>query len=415
MLEQYLREDTIERIRSSWISDCIERYLSWLIEQGYAPSTVRNRVALLLQFGEFARRQGAQAAAELPGHAAAFSRHWWDCRQRRTGSERRQRIAIREAHSQVRQMLRLMGLGLPEKVREPFEDSAPGFFAYLREERGLAEATIQLYRYNLRLLEAFLGRRAGVLPALSPAVLSAFMIERSQVAGKGSLKNQCCNLRIFLRYLHREGVIAQDQGRSVESPQLYRLSSIPRCISRDEARRMLEQVKRSPLAARRDYAVMLLLLTYGMRAREVSAMRLDDIDWRRERLRIPGRKGGHSMAYPLSPQVGEALLEYLKKDRPRTEDRHVFLRLRPPYSPLAHYRVSFQAGRYLRRAGIPVPRAGSHTLRHSCAQRLVDDGFSLKQVGDYIGHRDPATTQIYTKVSIESLREVACGDGEEIL
>jgi integrase/recombinase XerD len=160
---------------------------------------------------------------------------------------------------------------------------------------------------------------------------------------------------------------------------------------------------------------LLLLATYGLRAREVAALTLDDIDWRRQRLAIPERKAGHSTAFPLSAAAGEALADYLRHGRPESPDRHVFFRAVAPVQPIGADAVSGCARRYLLRAGIRVPRPGSHTLRHSAVQRLVDTGFSLKTIGDYAGHRSAASTEIYAKVAVESLRQVALGDGEEAL
>ena len=119
--------------------------------------------------------------------------------------------------------------------------------------------------------------------------------------------------------------------------------------------------------------------------------------------------------YPLAPPVGEALLDYLKQGRPATTERAVFFRAYAPYTPLSRVAVSLRAKWYLKRAGINVPRPGSHTLRHTCVQRLVDSGLSLKTIGDFVGHRTPDATKIYAKVNVEALREVALGDGEEVL
>jgi integrase/recombinase XerD len=117
----------------------------------------------------------------------------------------------------------------------------------------------------------------------------------------------------------------------------------------------------------------------------------------------------------LSPIVGAAILDYLKSGRPETTDRHLFFRAFAPRTPLTHSTISTTASHYLHKAGIAVARPGSHTLRHTCVQRLVEANFSLKLIGDYVGHRVPASTQIYSKVDVEALREVACGDGEEVL
>ena len=177
---------------------------------------------------------------------------------------------------------------------------------------------------------------------------------------------------------------------------------------------MLEAVDRRTVVGRRDYAMLLLLVTYGLRAREVAALTLDDIDWSHDRLRIPERKAGHSTAYPLSPLVGEAIIDYLKSGRPTTQSRRVFFRSIAPCEPIEFNAVSCRVTYYLQQAGIVVPRSGSHTLRHTCVQRLVDAGWPLRSIGDYVGHRSPASTEVYSKVAIETLREVACGsDGEE--
>jgi site-specific recombinase XerD len=113
--------------------------------------------------------------------------------------------------------------------------------------------------------------------------------------------------------------------------------------------------------------------------------------------------------------VGEALVDYLRNGRPQTSERRVFFRSVAPVQPIGHAAISKRARHFLLTAGVEVPRPGSHTLRHSCVQRLVDADFSLKEIGDFVGHRSAKSTEIYAKVAVESLREVALGDGEEVL
>ncbi len=295
-------------------------------------------------------------------------------------------------------------------------DRAPGFFSFLRNERGLREATVVQYNHYLRRLEDYL-RKIGLyrLRDLSPAVISAFITESGQALDKRSVQSVCSILKVFLRYLFRSGVLVRDLGRHVESPRRYRLANLPRSISWNEVRQMLEGVdQRSPIG-KRDYAILLLLITYGLRAREVAALTLADIDWKHERLRVPRRKADHSMIYPLSAVVGEAVLAYLEHARPKTEARAVFFRACAPYTALTWTAVSQRAKHYLRKAGIQVLHPGSHTLRHTCVQRLIDANVSLKTIGDYVGHRTADATNIYTKIAIEALREVAMGDGEAML
>jgi integrase/recombinase XerD len=230
-----------------------------------------------------------------------------------------------------------------------------------------------------------------------------------------SLRDLSGVLRVFLRYAHREGAIGRDLSGAVEWPLAYRLSSIPRSITWEEVGLVLAAVDRRSPCGKRDWAILMLLVTYGLRGREVAGLTLDDIDWRREHLRVPERKAGHSTAYPLSTSVGEALVDYLQHGRPRTDERQLFFCAVAPLRPITHSAVASRAAHYLRKAKIDVPRPGSHTLRHTCVQRLVDADFSLKTIGDFVGHRSPKSTEVYAKVAVEQLREVALGDGEEIL
>lgn len=421
MLERYyVRPDSADRVRSSWVGDPIEKYVGWLTQHRYASRTVLRRIPLLMEFGEFARRRGATKFEELPSHIEAFTAHWFTKHGQGCKSDEARKKVEDEARNPVEQMLTLVIHNfiddIQPRVQEPFGDLAPYFFDYLRNERGLRETSISHYRIDLCAFENYLGD-IGLheLQGLSPVVLSGFVTDRSAGLSKTSVKGRCGELRVFLRYIYRERIVPRDMSSAVESPRVYRLSSIPRSITWDEVHRMLEAVDRRTPVGKRDYTILLILVTYGLRGREIAALTLDDIDWRRERLRIPERKAGHSTAYPLSPIVGEAILDYLQHGRPQTSDRHIFFRVLPPCNPMTFSGVSSRASHYLHKAGISVSRPGSHTLRHTCVQRLVDATFSLKAIGDYVGHERTASTQIYAKVAVDALREVGSGVGEEVL
>lgn len=421
MLERYfVKPQTVDRIRSSWIGAEIETYVEWLADQGYGTKTVWHRVPVVSAFAEFARQRGARAVADLPAHVEAFVAERVE-RHRRALRGTPERPMAKEVRGPVEQMLSVVLPGFERSGRPhldlPFVDAVPGFFAYLVDERGLRPASVLSYRHHLDRFEAYL-RRVGVkdIQELSPTILSAFVAERSGAGlAKTTVREGCGVLRVFLRYAHRQGVLPHDLSNTVGWPQAYRLSSIPRSISWDDVNRVLGGVDRRTPCGKRDYAILLLLVTYGLRGREVAALTLDDIDWKRERLAIPERKAGHSTAFPLSATVGEALVAYLREGRPETSDRHVFFRAMAPLRPLGPAAVSGCARHYLLKAGIDVPRPGSHTLRHSAVQRLVDADFSLKTIGDFVGHRSARSTEIYAKVAVESLREVALGDGEAVL
>lgn len=419
MLERYfVKPETVDRVRSSWIGASIEQYVGWMSGQGYAARNVFRRVPILVRFGAFAQARGARRLEELPDHVEEFVNE-----QLRAHGAESQALARRKIASAIRspieQMLRIALPALPAAnhrphLRLPFLEQAPGFFVYLREERGLREPTVDHYGHFLRRFEAYLARIDCSLGALSAPVLSAFVTECSGTFGRSAMIGLCSSLRVFLRFLRRERVIAADLARHVELPQVYRLAELPRSIGWDEVRRMLETVDQRTPVGRRDYAILLLLVTYGLRAREVALLTLDDIDWKRERLHVRERKADHVAVYPLSPVVGDAIVAYLKGGRQQTAERRMFLRHLAPHQPLTHEAVSGRASHYLHKAGVTVRRAGSHTLRHACVQRLADAGFPLKTIGDYVGHRSAASTEIYAKVAVETLRGVALGNGEKL-
>jgi len=419
MLEHYFsKPDTVDRIRLSWIGQPIEQYVVWLTENGYADRTVRGRVPILRQFGEFARSRGATSWDELPFHVEPFVQHWVLARTKNAKLSPRE--IAKNARAPVEQMLSLIladfqGSKRSRYSQDPFRNRAPGFFAYLRTERGLREKSIIHYGHYLRCLEAYLKRiRLSQLDDISPAVLSSFVVESSRRLSNNSMTSLCSALRVFLRYLYREQLVHRDLAATIEQPRKYQLADLPRSISWEEVQRMFDAVDRRTVVGRRDYAILLLFVTYGLRAHEVAALTLDHIDWKRERLLVPSRKAGHTTAYPLSSVVGEAIVEYLEHGRPQTNERHVFLRVPAPRSPLKSHAIACQTTKYLRKAGVHVHRPGSHTLRHTCVQRLVDAEFSFKVIGDYVGHVSPSSTKIYTKIDVEALREVAMGHAEEL-
>jgi integrase/recombinase XerD len=421
MLEKYfVRPETVDRYRSSWIAAAIEQYAVWLSAHKYSPRTVLRRVPVTVAFGEFARSHGAVDLRQLPDHVESFALAWAAGRARKSKAAARKKI-VDFARNIVRQLLRqaipgYVGHGRRHLPDNPFERQGPRFFHYLTEEKGLRPASVYHYRFYLRQFAAHI-ERIGVrdVARLTPLILSGFIAEYGSRVDWPTLRNACGNLRVFLRYLHREGVIAKDLSPLVEFPQHFRHSGIPRSISWEQVERVLAGIDRRSSSGKRDFAMLGMLATYGLRACEVAGLTLDDIDWRNDRIKIRERKAGNTTTYPLATAVGAALIDYIKNARPATTDRHVFFRTLAPCQPIGAAAITARATLYIRKAGIQVPRPGSHTLRHSCVQRLVDANFSLKHIGDYVGHRNASSTQIYAKVAVERLRTVALGDGEEVL
>lgn len=420
MLEQYfIRPDTVDRIRGLWLGAAIEKYVSWLSEHAYKARCVHHRVPLLVAFTEFARHRGAAGVERLADHLDAFVRSRLRLRARPCQSRAARQGYIRDIRAPIEQFLGVVELG-DAKPRSapprPFARWAPGFFGHLQTERGLSATTIDGYGHQLLLFEKFaVGRRIAKPGAMSVALFDAFLAERRVHVSARSLGMTCAALRAFLRYLFREGIVQRDLSAAIEGPRTYALSEVPRSIPAEDVERMLGLIDRRSIVGRRDYAMLLLLAVYGLRAREVAMLSLDDLDWRAAVLHVRARKAGHAATYPLTTEVGEAMLDYLRGGRPDTSGRSFFFRSVAPRGPMTHQIVSRRAKHYLQKAGISVARPGSHTLRHSCAQRFVDAEFSLKVIGDFLGHRHASSTRVYSKVAIDALREVALGDGEAVL
>ncbi len=424
MLERYfVRPRTADRIRALWLGPAITRYAEWLTERCAAKDTGQRCLQALIHFSDFAQARGVTTWADLPVHVEPFVDQWVQSRGAWCRTERDRRTVRSQARTPVEQLLRLLLPGFVGTTRRralPFHASASGFFDHLRHERGLRPQTLHQYVHHLRIFEAYL-RRVDVnrLTDLSPAVLTAFLREpglRGKCLGPASMQGRGGALRVFLRYLHRERILTADLSRAVPRRRGHRQAALPRAITCDEVQRVLAVVDRRAPIGKRDYAILLLLATYGLRAREVAALQLDDIDWPRGQLHITGRKGGHSTIYPLSTAVGDAIVDYLQHARPSTVvDRHLFFTTLGPFVPLQFHVIASRASQYLHAAGVAAPRSGSHTFRHTCVQHLVEADMPFKVIGDYVGHRRAESTQVYGKVAIHLLRQLALGDGEEAL
>ena len=405
MLEHYyVKPSTIDRIRDSWLGSQIDSYAGWMEANGYSSRTVFRRLPRLFCFAEFAQKRGCTDVASALALVEDFVSQWLV----QHGPEAKTSASLRKHAIDVGNATRqMLGLASGDPVRHnrhrrpfPLESEVPGFQEYLRNECGLMESTIAGYRHHLHEFGQYL-RKAGItsLGDLSPALLASFVVECAPGMAPCTRRDLCCHLKVLLRFCHREGITDRDLRGAVGMPQVYRLADVPRSITWDEVRRTLEAVDRRTIRGRRDYAILLFLVTYGLRAHEVAKLTLEDIDWKRERFQVPERKAGHSTAYPLAGVVAEALIDYLKRGRPETEDRHLFFRVVAPRSPITPATVSSSVAFYLQKAEIKVRKGGSHTLRHTCVQRLIDAEFPLKTIGDYVGHRSPESTRIYTKVA----------------
>ena len=279
------------------------------------------------------------------------------------------------------------------------------YSAYLLERRGLAASTVRNYVGVARVFVSWREMTTGTLALgeLDGAAVIAFVLGEAQRCSVGSAKCLVTRLRAFLRFLHVEGESGRDLTGAVPSVASWRLSGLVKALDGGSLRRLLASCDRRTRVGRRDFAVITVLSRLGLRAGEVAALRLADIDWRSGELLVRG-KGGRQERLPLPGDVGEALAGWLSRGRPRCECVFVFTRVRAPLDGLSPSGVSAIVQHGCRRAGLPV--VGAHRLRHTAATEMLRAGGSLTEVGQVLRHRSRDVTSIYAKVDRLALSAV---------
>ncbi|MXY34795.1 MAG: tyrosine-type recombinase/integrase [Boseongicola sp. SB0664_bin_43] len=293
---------------------------------------------------------------------------------------------------------------LPVPDPQP-DDSLERFRDWLRRHRGVSDASIRIYSRNVSTLLDDLGEDAGVYSA---ALVRDVMLQRLTEASLPQAQSLTTAMRLYLRFLTSVGECRPGLVGAVPTPPSWRLSTLPRYLPLSDIERAIASCDTTSVVGVRDRAVLLLLARLGLRAGDVVALELDDIDWRQARLLVCG-KSRRPTGLPLPQDAGDALLEYIERVRPVVCEDKVFLRIPAPHRPLQDSTsISAIANRALSRAGAAgrTP-GGARVFRHSAATGLVRSGASLELVGTLLRHRLPNTTAIYAKVDVPMLLEVA--------
>jgi site-specific recombinase XerD len=302
----------------------------------------------------------------------------------------------------------LGGLGVlvaeePVWVASPADVLLASFERYLLTERGLAAGTVRGYvRHACRFVDGLSPSRG--LVRLTAGDVTAAVLRESAAVSVSAAQFFVAGLRSFLRFCFLDGLVEADLSQAALSATGRRRSSLPRGISKADARALLDCCDRRSALGRRDYAVIIMLLRLGLRASETAGLRLDDIDWRAGELVVRG-KGAREDRLPLPTDVGEAIAAYGKRGRPTSDRREVFLQARAPFRPIASGTVSSTVRRACRRAGIA--EVGSHRLRHTAACEMVQAGVPLVQIGQVLRHQSLQSTAIYARVGLNQLRLLA--------
>jgi site-specific recombinase XerD len=399
-VEKYLdRSRLYQRVKSAPHGELVERYATRLVEDGFSRVTIRKCLTLVKGLlGWIAQRRynltdidertierylrhRAQRQAIRPGNRIAFKR--WLSVLRNEG-------VIAPAAPQP--------LTPHDQILKVYQD-------YLRAERGLAHGSIVTQLPTIRrFLHEVCPTGADDLGKISQESVIRYIERHARDWSPSAGKVMCSSLRSFLQYLHHRGFIERALAGCVPSIRRWKLTTLPTYLSAAEVQTALSTCNRKTATGRRDYAILMVLAKLGLRAGEVCALTLDDIDWRVGEMQIC-RKGGRPATMPIPRDVGAAITGYLRNGRPNSSCRRVFLRTRAPHHGIGVGAITIVARRALDRAGIRgCAHRGAHIFRHSLATLLLRSGATLTEIGHLLGHESHDTTRIYAKVDIKALR-----------
>jgi integrase/recombinase XerD len=375
-----------------------------LREQGYALASIHRQVLLAACFSRWLQRQGVSLRSITSDHPARYLRY----RMRRVQRGRGDAAALGHLLAFLHCERVIPAERIPSRRLTSAERCAQAYERYLREIRGLAKATIVNYVPFIRsFLKECFDDGPVMLSRLCASDVVRFVQRQAAHLHQKRAKLLTCALRSFLRYVRYLGKTKLDLAAAVPIVANWSMSSIPRAITEEQVRHLLSSVDRRTAMGRRDYAILILLARLGLRSGEVASLELGDIDWKAGQLSVRGKTGQRS-ELPLTAEVGKVIAAYLRRGRPHSTSRRVFLRAK---APVRGFRGASGVGSIVRhrlqRAGIDAPTLGAHQFRHGLASSLLRHGASLSEIGELLGHHNPETTKIYIKVDIDALRTLA--------
>jgi site-specific recombinase XerD len=379
-------------------------HLSW--------STIRVYLYWARRFRTYCDQRKLIEADQLSlAGALRFARNYTGPRLNGRRSARSSRDYARNAIHAWACALRSLGVSVPSWRNEPEALVLPPllneYCEYRRAHVGVAKSTLERDVDTAQLFLQHLRRRQRTLARAALVDIDGFVRKTSERLSKAKVADICSSLRAFLRFLLTTGRLSTDLASGVMAPRFRVSERPPRTLPWQDVRRILRVIRRSEPPGKRDFAMLLLLATYGLGAAEVLALRLEDVDWQGGILSARRPKTKVSIELPLLPPVAKALMAYLRWERPPAKGTvRLFLSKRMPYEPITSGAIRHRIRLYATQAGVSAKVIGAHAFRHSHASRQVDSGANLKVVSEILGHRSSSSTSVYVRVAIQRLRTV---------
>lgn len=413
----FVRSEALTRQLSAPLVEERRQYLTHSAVQGMAKSTLEAKARLLLSIAEYLRLgerpSDTITLSEIKKAATRWSNHNWPLPQS-SHAKRSREYFMAQAADWLTFLNRLQTAPKPVTI---CDQMLAEFRRFMEEDRSLSPATVQSRCSSVRtfLVQLLDGRRSLETITVSDVdSLLAHKVNKDHYA-RVSVRDYASSLRAFFRYAEMRGWCPVGIAASIMAPRVFQQETLPSGPTWDVVQEIVDATAGDRPIAIRDHAILMLLAVYGVRSGEVARLRLTDIDWQEETITFTRSKIAGRHSFPLRPSVGAAIIRYLKEVRPKSTHRQVFLTVRAPVCPLSNGARWAVVSRQLRKRAPSLKHHGPHSLRHACATRLINQGASLKEIGDHLGHRDVEATRIYAKVDLVRLREVANFDLGELL
>jgi integrase/recombinase XerD len=411
MIEKFFtQQQTLCRMRTGIFGPHLPAIAGALHQAQYSTASIRLHLRAADHFGGWLQEKSialedvdeAVVARYLEGLNRQYSRS--------TPRGRRPNSALGLAH--LIEILRQAEVLKPAPAAEP-QSSVEAWLAdfenHLDHVAGCASGSRSNYlHYARRLLQDLFGDTEVEWSRLTGDIVTEFVRRQAAKLRPSACGQPVTAIRSLIRFLASKGAVPAGLQGAVPPVRTWRHSSIPRTISAHEVERVLAACDAESKYGLRERAIVLLLARLGIRAGEVIRLRIDDVDWVRGCVLVRAGKTHRERSLPLTQEVGDALAVYLRQARPVSMHRELFLRWRPPFHPLCRsVSICALVQKVLKRAGISVHRPGAHTFRHTLATGMAINGIGFKAIADVLGHGSIASTEIYAKLDLRSLSEVA--------
>jgi integrase/recombinase XerD len=412
MLEYWYKEKrTLVDFRRGPLGPHFDAFAAYLKAKGFSDQWGRAVLGKCCQFNAFLIDRGIATCAELTESLTDPFLELYLANSRTSAAYSLPRAEARGVLKRLFEYLIEAGAWQPprpKRIQKPYDWLLDPYLRYLQEECELATVTIQRARRQVSSFLETLGRKAARnrFKTLRAEAVEGYLNPHLKDS-PDNLSVLGASLRRFFRYCAAHRYTLMDYSGLIPPVRRYRHASLPKGMEDSALERVLDAIDQNTPKGARDYAIMVLMMAYGLRGVSVAELLLEDIDWQRSRIRIRAQKGGKEVILPLMDSVGDALVRYLRHRFNPTPFREVFLTVRAPVRPLNSLGLSQLVRNYMHRTGVTLAGAGSRTLRHSWAIRALANDSPIKAIADVLGHRYIDTTFIYAKADLKTLREAA--------